>query len=353
MSASRAAARSRFLFSGAGATVLLPPADTDAGAGAEREDAYLVAPAAHIGRVVTGVVLVAERGGGAALRELAASASAGAAARFGLTTVSFADKLAEQGYKVLVLDLFPGQYPQRASPDWPAVQRLGEQAAAQTQRLAAAVKYLQQHDVQRVGLLGVGAGADFAIKIAMERLAVVDCAVALSPHGVLPWTPASELAASQHGDQAEDVSKEEEESKSAEPTSTVVPLLLLIGEKTPYANSDAVSRPACVLNGCSTSLTNGKMMYTPVPEAAERLRCRPERCGGTQGVAVREPGHWFRVLQHHGRRRRDAGHRRDPGLACDALAPVPLCGVHQRRRSMVREAAVLSQPPIGRHVLML
>lgn len=213
--------RPRFLFAGAGATVQLPPSAADTADGGESRDAYFVAPAAHIGRVVTGVVFVAERSG------LANAATSGAAARFGLTTVSFADKLAEQGYKVLVLDLFPGAFPVRATPDSPAVARLAERAAAQDATLAAAVQFLKhQHDVQRVGIVGVGAGADFAIKTAMERAVPVDCAVALSPHGVLPWT-------------ARAGAKADEESKDGS-EAPVVPLLLLIGERTAYATSDAV-----------------------------------------------------------------------------------------------------------------
>lgn len=226
--------RSRFLFSGAGATVQLSPVakQAEGGEASDPVDGYFVSPAAHAGRVVTGVVLVAERrtvGG----RELSAASSTGAAAQFGLTTVSFADKLAEQGYKVLVLDVFPDAFPSRAAPSPAAIARLEEQASSHLELLTMGVGFLKTQDVQRVGLLGVGAGADFAIKIAMERQAVVDCAVALSPHGVLPWTPAVPVSADEIGGEAE-------ESKEEQAAAAVVPLLLLIGEKTPYANSDAV-----------------------------------------------------------------------------------------------------------------
>ena len=65
-------------------------------------DAYFVAPASHFGRVVTGVVFVAEQS--RASRAVASETSS--TNQFSITAISFADKLAEQGYKVLVLDQY-------------------------------------------------------------------------------------------------------------------------------------------------------------------------------------------------------------------------------------------------------
>ncbi|GMF12451.1 unnamed protein product [Phytophthora lilii] len=203
--------RPRFLYSGAGSTLQFPldptPADAPASEG-QLQDAYFVAPASHIGRVVTGVVFVAEQ----SRVSRAFSAGAGAADRFGLTTVSFADKLAEQGYKVLVLDLFQeGRVPAEGS----------EQHVAIVQQAALYLK--QKHDVQRVGLCGIGAGADLAVKVAMERAAALDCVVAMCPKGLVPWKPLDAAA-----DTADDV------------TPPIIPLLLQLGEKSPYAASEAV-----------------------------------------------------------------------------------------------------------------
>ncbi|GMF49265.1 unnamed protein product [Phytophthora fragariaefolia] len=203
--------RPRFVYSGAGLTLQFPLDPSPAADGARLQDAYFVTPASHIGRVVTGVVFVAEQ----SRVSRAFAAGAGATDRFGLSTISFADKLAEQGYKVLVLDLFQEG---KAAPSDGATQ---EHVAV----LQQAVLYLKQkHDVQRVGLCGVGAGADLAVKVAMERSAAMDCVVAMCPKGLVPWKPIA------GGDGVD----------TADATPPILPLLLQLGEKSPYAGSEAV-----------------------------------------------------------------------------------------------------------------
>ncbi|KAG6613576.1 uncharacterized protein IUM83_04380 [Phytophthora cinnamomi] len=223
--------RPRFVYSGAGSTLQFPldlsptPAAEasadDAAPEGRLQDAYFVAPASHIGRVVTGVVFVAEQS--RVSRTFAAGA--GATDRFGLTTISFADKLAEQGYKVLVLDLFQEG---KATPSDSATQ---EHVAIVQQ---AALYLKQKHDVQRVGLCGVGAGADLAIKVAMERSAAMDCVVAMCPKGLVPWNPIGEG----------------ESVDAAEATSPILPLLLQLGEKSPYAGSEAYQT---LLSSCAAN----------------------------------------------------------------------------------------------------
>jgi dienelactone hydrolase len=208
--------RPRFLYSGAGSTLQFPldhtsphptEAPTDVSALEGRlQDAYFVCPASHIGRVVTGVVLAAEQ----SRVSRAFSSGAGAADRFGLTTVSFADKLAEQGYKVLVLDLF-----QEGKADANTLEHV-----AIVQQAALYLK--QKHDIQRVALCGVGAGADLAVKVAMEKAAALACVVAMCPKGAIPWTPA------------------EEETGAGADEPPITPLLLQFGEKSAYAGSEAV-----------------------------------------------------------------------------------------------------------------
>lgn len=194
-------ARPRLVFSGAGAAVEFLPSDNSGhDASSEPQSAYLVTPAAHIGRVVTGVVLVAPP---ARLlsREFTAAAAAVASPvdRFGLAAVSFADKLAEQGYKVLVVDA--AQAPAR-------LPRIAEQAA---------LFLRQQHDVQRAALCGVGAGADLALQLAVERPALFDCAVAMDPKGERQWTP-----------------------PSSDDACAPSPMLLLVGGRSAYASSAQV-----------------------------------------------------------------------------------------------------------------
>ncbi|RLN14319.1 hypothetical protein BBJ28_00012111 [Nothophytophthora sp. Chile5] len=220
--------RPRFLYAGAGSTLQFPldhtpvhaPPTTPEALPGRLQDAYFVAPASHIGRVVTGVVFVAEQS--RVSREFAAGA--GATERFGLTTISFADKLAEQGYKVLVLDLFQeGKQPSEAAVD--DLVLIVQQAAL----------YLKQkHDIQRVGFCGVGAGADLSIKVAMERSAAMDCVVAMCPKGLLSWKP---LAPTENGG-----------GVSEDVTPPIIPLLLLLGDRSPYATSEATLVSSCAAN---------------------------------------------------------------------------------------------------------
>ncbi|KAF1784314.1 Alpha/beta hydrolase fold-5 [Phytophthora cactorum] len=210
--------RPRFVYAGAGSTLQFPldqlpmqmsdpSADSSALEG-RLQDAYFVTPASHIGRVVTGVVFVAEQ----SRVSRAFASSTGATDRFGLTTISFADKLAEQGYKVLVLDLF-----QEGKTD----SNTQEHVAIVQQ---AALYLKQKHDIQRVGLCCVGAGADLAIKVAMERSAAIDCVVAMCPKGLVSWKPIGE----------------DDGADTAEPP--IIPLLLQLGEKSPYAASEAAAK---------------------------------------------------------------------------------------------------------------
>ncbi|TDH70662.1 hypothetical protein CCR75_004982 [Bremia lactucae] len=204
--------RSHFVHPGAGYTLQFPldcstgyvsdPTSQAVKLDDRQLDAYFVAPASHIGRVVTGVVFVAEQS--RTIRSIITRA--GTYERYGITAISFADKLAEQGYKVLVLDLY--------------------QLDSATQEHAAvlhqAALYLKKkQDVQRVGLIGVGAGADLSIKVAMERSAGMDCVIAMCPKGHISW---------------ESYENSDELDRADSP---VVPILLQIGAKSPYAASKA------------------------------------------------------------------------------------------------------------------
>ncbi|ETI49779.1 hypothetical protein F441_06557 [Phytophthora nicotianae CJ01A1] len=213
--------RPRFVYAGAGSTLQFPlgqsplhtsdPSTDSSALEGRLQDAYFVAPASHIGRVVTGVVFVAEQS--RVSRAFASGTSA--TDRFGLTAISFADKLAEQGYKVLVLDLF-----QEGKADTNT-----QEHAAIVQQAALYLKH--KHDIQRVGLCGEGAGADLAIKVAMEKSATIDCVVAMCPKGAVSWKPIGES----------------DGADTTEPP--IIPLLLQLGEKSSYAASDAYQTLLC------------------------------------------------------------------------------------------------------------
>ncbi|CEG39348.1 hypothetical protein L914_06348 [Plasmopara halstedii] len=214
--------RPRLVFPGAGYTLQIPVEHSPTynhglknapSLGKALVEAYFVTPASHIGRVVTGVVFVAEQS--RASRTFAAQTES--TDRFGRTAISFADKLAEQGYKVLVIDFF----------------QEGKMVSAMQEHvfiIDQAANYLrQQHNIQRVGLFGVGMGADLAIKVAIEQSAAVDCVIAMCPRGIMSWTACEKSS--------DDISK-----------SPTVPLLLQFGEKSPYAASEAYKK---ILNLCA------------------------------------------------------------------------------------------------------
>ena len=216
MSSSRVV-RPRFVYPGAGSTLQFPLDNSSVSTAyplsqdGRLQDAYFVASASHIGRIVTGVVLLAEK----SRVSRAVAPEEGAADCFGLTVISFADKLAEQGYKVLVLDLFAPE-----GKTIPTASATLEHVAIVHQ---ASLYLKKKHDIQRVGICGVGAGADVAIQMAMERSVPVDCVVAMCPKGLVPWTrPES-------GGECADTSEV-----------AVIPVLLQVGGKSLYAASEAV-----------------------------------------------------------------------------------------------------------------
>lgn len=202
----------RALAVGAGGLVEFPfqrrSADSDAAA--ELKAGYLVTPASHIGRVVTGVVFVADKGH---CDELTAP--------FSLASISYADKLAEQGYKVLLV-----------STDQEEEVQDDSDVGYQMDLVEQAVAFLKhKQDIQRVALFGVGRGGDLAIKMAMERPALLDCAIVMCPDGEIAWTPPP---------------------KTVEEPPRTLPILLLMGDKHAYSQSDAV-RPSAAAAMCLAS----------------------------------------------------------------------------------------------------
>lgn len=184
---------------GAGRVIQIPTEDA-------AMDAYFVSPAAHIGRVATGIVFISEPTTHSR-QENTHSLAEGKTIieQFGLASISYADKLAEQGYKVVVVE---------------ACKLEKEQMSTEhvMQQLEQAAMFLKQQDIQRVALFGYGTGADITIKMAVEqRCLEFDCFVAMSPDGNAPWTRRNETS------------------------SLLPPLLLLAGDQTLYVRSDAVS----------------------------------------------------------------------------------------------------------------
>lgn len=197
------------IFAGAGSAIQFSlnhsrsPTSVSAASSSETQSAYLVTPAAHIGRVVTGIVFVAQET--RLLSTEFASHTSASAEEFGLAAISFADKLAEQGYKVLALNLFPTN-----------ARATDASAVAENMRVVeqAALFLKQKQDIQRVALCGVGAGADLAIKMSIEQPALLDCAIVMCPNGELAWTAPSDSSGN-----------------------TPAPTLLLVGDKNPFASS--------------------------------------------------------------------------------------------------------------------
>ncbi|RHY80406.1 hypothetical protein DYB37_006323 [Aphanomyces astaci] len=156
--------------------------------------AYLVYPDAHVGRIMTGVVIVPDCAG------------------FRTPYVcTFADKLAEQGYKVIVLDL---PVTTATSDEWTnsgTFRKWKDTAAAveaSTVRWALRCRDLlkQTYEVQRVGVLGLGYGAEVAVRIASS----FDAVALLSPTALPP------------------------------PSSSTTPTLLVTGDRNEYIDSSKV-----------------------------------------------------------------------------------------------------------------
>lgn len=188
----------RALAVGAGGLVEFPfqRRSVESDAAAELKAGYLVTPASHIGRVVTGVVFVADTGH---CDELTAP--------FTLASVSYADKLADQGYKVLLV-----------STDQQEEEK--DDVGYQMDLVEQAVAFLKhKQDIQRVALFGIGRGGDLTIKMSMERPALLDCSIVMCPDGELAWTSPP---------------------KTVEEPSRTLPILLLVGDKHSYSQSDAV-----------------------------------------------------------------------------------------------------------------
>lgn len=214
-------ARPQMLFAGAGAAIQFPlnhsrsfvtsssaAAAASSPASTETQNAYLVTPATHIGRVVTGIVFVAQQTRllNREFTQSVAPQNGSIVEEFGLATISFADKLAEQGYKVLVLNVFS----EKAKADSDDV------VDEQMRIVEQAVLFLKQkQDIQRVALCGFGPGADLAIKMSIERPALLDCSIMMCPNGSLAWTKSESVPAP-------------------------APMLLLVGDKNPFSRSQAV-----------------------------------------------------------------------------------------------------------------
>lgn len=141
---------------GAGYVIQIPLSDTCT------ETAYLVQPASHAGRVVTGVILVhsAEEN------------------IFCHSAITFADKLAEQAYKVIIVRM---KISDQDVEDCRNREKMGR----------VAEWFRVSHDIQRLAAIGFEEGADavFDLNDVCDQF---DCFVAISPIGLrsaTTWTP--------------------------------------------------------------------------------------------------------------------------------------------------------------------
>lgn len=306
-------ARPRMLFAGAGAAIQFPlnhsrspvsSSSSSAVAAAsspvsiETQNAYLVTPAAHIGRVVTGVVFVAQQTRllNREFTQSTASQNGSIVEEFGLATISFADKLAEQGYKVLVLNVFSEKAKAHSSDVVDEQMRIVEQA----------VLFLKQkQDIQRVALCGFGPGADLAIKMSIERPVLLDCSIMMCPNGSLAWT-------------------------KPESAPAPAPMLLLVGDKNPYSRSQAVR--VCLSRCVDLVDVVLKLSFCAVPATHRHIRGGHQHGGVVLDPAkprIPKPGQGVCIFLHHRRRCRHAGHRGNPRLARHSPAPLPRCGRHE------------------------
>ncbi|KAF0691330.1 Aste57867_17418 [Aphanomyces stellatus] len=137
--------------------------------------AYLVYPDGHVGRIMTGVVIVPDCAG------------------FSTAYVrTFADKLSEQGYKVIVPEL---PTTGATNDEWTnsgmfrkwrdAAVALEPETLDRVERCRDLLK--QTYEVQRVGILGLGYGAEVALRAAPS----FDCVAVLSPTALPPSAASS------------------------------------------------------------------------------------------------------------------------------------------------------------------
>ncbi|KAJ0408365.1 hypothetical protein P43SY_003091 [Pythium insidiosum] len=197
------------------------------GASADDSDAvaaYFVAPASHIGRVVTGVVFCDEPLRASSISISSRASAAAVDQGFSLASVAFADKLAEQGYKVVVLG-----------------DGLSLETADAERRVAQAAAFLRrQHGVQRVALMGFGAAADAVLRLAVQpstpTAPVVDCVVALSPDGRALWADG--------------------EAPASPVEHALPPTLVLVPGKSAYAASEEFRRLQRVFRAAPTFSTD-------------------------------------------------------------------------------------------------
>ncbi|ETV70254.1 hypothetical protein H257_14156 [Aphanomyces astaci] len=195
--------------------------------------AYLVYPDAHVGRIMTGVVIVPDCAG------------------FRTPYVcTFADKLAEQGYKVIVLDL---PVTTATSDEWTnsgTFRKWKDTAAAveaSTVRWALRCRDLlkQTYEVQRVGVLGLGYGAEVAVRIASS----FDAVALLSPTALPPPSSSTTPTLLVTGDRNEyiDSSKIKSFVESFPSTSNSVRVRVVPGQRHGFALSRIADEDAATL----------------------------------------------------------------------------------------------------------
>nr|CCA15658.1 conserved hypothetical protein [Albugo laibachii Nc14]CCA16278.1 conserved hypothetical protein [Albugo laibachii Nc14] len=142
---------------GAGHVIQIPLSEADG-----TEPAYLVQPTSHAGRVVTGVIFVTTVSDHS----------------FSHSAIAFADKLAEQSYKVLIVSV--------------QAVNVENECCGNVERMRYVAEWFRQsHDIQRLAAIGFEEGADAVLDL-NDTYEKFDCFIAISPIGLRSssvWTP--------------------------------------------------------------------------------------------------------------------------------------------------------------------